>query len=244
MTGWSGPAPEEAGPEQADRPAGRRGRGARQPGSPGRGGRGRRRSGPSPDPDGPAAAGAGTAPVPWDRDADDPGDPESVARAICLRALTGAARTRRQLADLLERRGVPEEAATAVLDRFGDVGLIDDAAFARAWVSSRQAGRGLARRALRAELRAKGVDGEDAEQALAQVDEEDERAAARHLVERRLPALRRVDRVTATRRLVGMLARKGYNGGLAAGVVREVMDETGFGTDTDEDSAGWDDADL
>ncbi|MFC4695916.1 MULTISPECIES: regulatory protein RecX [Geodermatophilus] len=167
-----------------------------------------------------------------------------MARAICLRALTGAARTRRQLADLLERRGVPEEAATAVLDRFGDVGLIDDAAFARAWVSSRQAGRGLARRALRAELRAKGVDGEDAEQALAQVDEEDERAAARHLVERRLPALRRVDRVTATRRLVGMLARKGYNGGLAAGVVREVMDETGFGTDTDEDSAGWDDADL
>ncbi|MGY1688127.1 regulatory protein RecX [Geodermatophilus sp. SYSU D00867] len=167
-----------------------------------------------------------------------------MARAICLRALTGAARTRRQLADLLERRGVPEEAATAVLDRFGDVGLIDDAAFARAWVSSRQAGRGLARRALRAELRAKGVDGEDAEQALAQVDEEDERAAARHLVERRLPALRRVDRVTATRRLVGMLARKGYNGGLAAGVVREVMDETGFGTDPDEDSAGWDDADL
>ncbi|MGY1784548.1 regulatory protein RecX [Geodermatophilus sp. SYSU D00698] len=167
-----------------------------------------------------------------------------MARAICLRALTGAARTRRQLADLLERRGVPEEAATAVLDRFGDVGLIDDAAFARAWVSSRQAGRGLARRALRAELRAKGVDGEDAEQALAQVDEEDERAAARHLVERRLPALRRVDRVTATRRLVGMLARKGYNGGLAAGVVREVMDETGFGTDPDEDSAGWGDADL
>ncbi|MGY1726539.1 regulatory protein RecX [Geodermatophilus sp. SYSU D01062] len=167
-----------------------------------------------------------------------------MARAICLRALTGAARTRQQLADLLERRGVPEEAAAAVLDRFGEVGLIDDAAFARAWVTSRQAGRGLARRALRAELRAKGVDGEDAEQALAQVDEEDERAAARHLVERRLPALRRVDRVTATRRLIGMLARKGYNGGLAAGVVREVMDETGFGTDTDEDAASRDDADL
>ncbi|MGY1831898.1 regulatory protein RecX [Geodermatophilus sp. SYSU D01180] len=233
MTGWSGPAPEEAGPEQADRPAGRRRRGAHQSGSPARGGRGRRRSGPSPDPDGPAAADADTPPAPYDRDADDPGDPESVARAICLRALTGAARTRQQLADLLERRGVPEEAATAVLDRFGEVGLIDDAAFARAWVTSRQAGRGLARRALRAELRAKGVDGEDAEQALAQVDEEDERAAARHLVERRLPALRRVDRVTATRRLIGMLARKGYNGGLAAGVVREVLDETSFGTDED-----------
>ncbi|MGY1796856.1 regulatory protein RecX [Geodermatophilus sp. SYSU D00525] len=203
---------------------------------------GRRRSGPSPDPDGPAAADEQTPAAPYDRDADDPGDPESVARAICLRALTGAARTRQQLADLLERRGVPEEAATAVLDRFGEVGLIDDAAFARAWVTSRQAGRGLARRALRAELRAKGVDGEDAEQALAQVDEEDERAAARRLVERRLPALRRVDRVTATRRLVGMLARKGYNGGLAAGVVREVLDETGSGTDEDGGD-GWADVD-
>ncbi|WP_245817169.1 regulatory protein RecX [Geodermatophilus saharensis] len=154
-----------------------------------------------------------------------------MARAICLRALTGAAKTRQQLADLLARRGIPDDAATAVLDRFGEVGLIDDAAFARAWVTSRQAGRGLARRALRAELRAKGVDGEEAEQALAEVDDDDERAAARRLVERRLSSLRRVDRPTATRRLIGMLARKGYSGGLAAGVVRDVLDETGFGTD-------------
>ncbi|MGY1608998.1 regulatory protein RecX, partial [Geodermatophilus sp. SYSU D00700] len=199
-------------------------------------------SGPSPDPDGPAAA----VPFPAERDAgrgdppDEPGDPESVARAICLRALTGAARTRQQLADLLARRGIPEDAATAVLDRFGEVGLIDDAAFARAWVTSRQAGRGLARRALRAELRAKGVDGEEAEQALAEVDDDDERAAARRLVERRLPALRRVDQATATRRLIGMLARKGYSGGLAAAVVRDVMDETGFGTeDPDLDGPTW-----
>ncbi|MGR7023311.1 regulatory protein RecX [Geodermatophilus sp. URMC 62] len=181
---------------------------------------------------------------PVDDSADDAGDPESVARALCLRALTGSPKTRSQLADLLRRRGVPEEAAEAVLDRFGEVGLIDDAAFARAWVSSRQAGRGLARRALKAELRAKGVDGEDAEQALALVDDEDERTSARRLVERRLPSLRRVDRVTATRRLVGMLARKGYGGGLAGAVVREVLDETGFGRGSgggDTGGDGWED---
>ena len=187
---------------------------------------------------GPPSGQAASADPPGDP-ADEPGDPESVARAICLRALTGAAKTRQQLADLLERRGVPGEAAEAVLDRFGEVGLIDDAAFARAWVSSRQAGRGLARRARKAELRVRGVDGEDAEQALALVDDEDERTSARRLVERRLPSLRRVDRVTATRRLVGMLSRKGYGGGLAGAVVREVLDETGFGTDTDAD--GWED---
>ncbi|SHG47328.1 regulatory protein [Geodermatophilus nigrescens] len=248
MTGWPGPASEEVDPELTGRPGGRRGRRTRAPGPGDRAGRGRRRAGPSPDPDGPAAAlpgqDSGLPEGAVDGDpADEAGDPESVARAICLRALTGAARTRQQLADLLERRGIPEEAATAVLDRFTEVGLIDDAAFARAWVTSRQAGRGLARRALRAELRAKGVDGEEAEQALAEVDDDDERAAARHLVERRLPALRRVDRQTATRRLIGMLARKGYNGGLAAGVVREVMDETGFGTE-DPDADGWDTEDA
>jgi regulatory protein len=172
----------------------------------------------------------GAALVP-DAPEDDMGDPESVARGICLRALTGAPRTRQQLADLLAQRGVPDDAAVTVLDRFTEVGLIDDAAFARAWVSSRQAGRGLARRALNAELRAKGVEPEVAAEAVGEVDEEDERAAARRLVERRAPGMRRLDRATATRRLMGMLARKGYSGGLAAAVVREVLDASGAGSE-------------
>ena len=152
------------------------------------------------------------------------GDPESVARGLCLRALTGAPKTRQQLADLLAQRGVPEDAAETVLDRFVEVGLIDDAAYARAWVSSRQAGRGLARRALSAELRAKGVDPDVAAEAVEAVDDDDEREAARRLVARKVGAMRRLDRVTASRRLVAMLARKGYNGGLAAAVVREALD--------------------
>ncbi|MCZ2826812.1 MULTISPECIES: regulatory protein RecX [unclassified Modestobacter] len=151
-------------------------------------------------------------------------DPEAVARGICLRALTGTPKTRKQLADLLAKKDVPEEAAAAVLDRFTEVGLIDDAAFAAAWVSTRQSGRGLARRALASELRAKGVDGEVAAAAVAEVDPQDEWDSARRLVERKLPSMRRLDRVTAERRLVGMLARKGYGGGLAGYVVREALD--------------------
>jgi regulatory protein len=169
---------------------------------------------------------------------DDLGDPESVARAICLRALTGTAKTRQQLADLLGRRGIPEHAAVAVLDRFTEVGLIDDAAFARAWVGSRQSGRGLARRALRAELQARGVDAEVAAEAVALVDDEDERAAARTLVRRRLAGMQRLDQATATRRLMGMLARKGYTGGLAATVVREALEERGLADDGLADDGG------
>lgn len=163
---------------------------------------------------------------------DVPGDPEAVARNLCLRALTGAPKTRRQLADLLAGRGVPDDAAETVLDRFTEVGLIDDAAFARAWVSSRQAGRGLARRALSAELRAKGVDAEVAAEAVEAVDDDDERAAARRLVDRKLPGMGRLDRATASRRLIAMLARKGYGGGLAAAVVRDALD--GVPDDDDE----------
>jgi regulatory protein len=189
-----------------------------------------RRSGSSPDPDGSDAAPPSGGP----HAGDDPGDPEQVARSICLRALTGAPKTRQQLADLLAKRGIPDDVAELVLDRFGEVGLIDDAAFARAWVTSRQAGRGLARRALKAELRAKGVDGEVAEEAVALVDDQDEWEAARRLVQRRMPGLRRVDRVTAERRLVGMLARKGYGAGLAAWVVREALDDDRNGEDAVE----------
>jgi regulatory protein len=196
-------------------------------------GRGRRsRTAPSDDPlprdDAPGAA------------EDDLGDPEQVARAICLRALTGTAKTRKQLADLLAKRGVPEEAAAAVLDRFTEVGLIDDEAFARAWVSSRQAGRGLARRALRAELQAKGVDREVAAAALDEVDPQDEWDGARRLVARRLPSMQRLDRQTAERRLIGMLARKGYGGGLAGYVVREALDALPERDDEPGPSAGED----
>ena len=139
-------------------------------------------------------------------------DPETVAKNLCLRALTGTPKTRQQLADLLADRDVPDDAAEAVLDRLSEVGLIDDEAFAQAWVTSRQAGRGLARRALKAELRAKGVDDEVAATAVEAVDDDDERETARRLVDRKIPGMRRLDRATATRRLMGMLARKGYSG--------------------------------
>jgi regulatory protein len=121
-----------------------------------------------------------------------------------------APRTRAQLADALAAKGVPQDAAEAVLNRFTEVGLIDDAAFAQAWVSSRQAGRGLATRALAEELRRRGIDRETVSQALATVDPAAEEAAARMLVQRKLRSMRGLDPAVARRRLLAMLARKGY----------------------------------
>ena len=148
-------------------------------------------------------------------------DHEAVARKILLDQLTGRARSRSELAGKLAKKHVPADVADRLLDRFEDVGLVDDAAFAREWVQSRQVGRGLARRALAAELRRKGVAQEVIAEAVETVEPDDEVAAARELVRRKLPSLQRYDEVTVIRRLTGMLARKGYSSGVAYQVVRE-----------------------
>lgn len=150
-----------------------------------------------------------------------------IARAICLRLLTMAPKTRAQLADALHKRGVPEEAVRSVLERFSEVGLIDDEAFAAAWVSSRHHGRGLARRALAQELRHRGVAEETVQEAVARLDPEQEVETARGLVARKLAATRGADPRARMRRLVGMLARKGYPPGLAFRVVREALEAEG-----------------
>ncbi|MEV5985632.1 recombination regulator RecX [Streptomyces sp. NPDC052051] len=159
------------------------------------------------------------------------GDPAERARAICLRLLTGSPRTRKQLADALRKKEIPEDVADEVLSRFEEVRLIDDSAFADAWVESRHHGRGLARRALARELRTKGVDSALIEEAVGQLDAEQEEETARELVARKLRATRGLDRDKRLRRLAGMLARKGYPEGMALRVVRQALAEEGEDTD-------------
>jgi regulatory protein len=150
-------------------------------------------------------------------------DPESIARTIVLSRLAARARSRQELADSLAERGVPDEVATRVLDRLGAVGLVDDAAFAKTWVESRQVSRGLSRRALRVELRRKGVDADVITESLEAVDDEAEYDAARALVEKKLRSTRDADSQARWRQLVGLLARRGYPPAVSIRVVRDVL---------------------
>lgn len=169
-----------------------------------------------------------------------PLDPEEQARALCLRLLTGNPRTRRQLADAMRKREIPEEVAEHVLGRFEDVGLIDDQAFANAWVESRHRGRGLARRALAQELRHRGVDAQLVSDAVGLLDAEQEEATARDLVARKIRGTRGLDRDKRIRRLASMLARKGYSEGLALKVVRDALaEEARTAGDEDLDGEPW-----
>ncbi|MFI7297637.1 recombination regulator RecX [Streptomyces sp. NPDC050121] len=227
--GWSdGGSYSPEGAEGEAREVRPRGGRARRGGEDGpRGGRGRRRSGFGE----PSAEDGGSPSSSRAEQREPSGDPAERARAICLRLLTGTPRTRKQLADALRKREIPDDVAEEVLSRFEEVGLINDSAFADAWVESRHHGRGLARRALAQELRTKGVDAALIEDAVAQLDSEQEEETARELVARKLRSTRGLDRDRRLRRLAGMLARKGYPEGMALRVVRQALEEEGEDTE-------------
>lgn len=170
----------------------------------------------------------------------EPADPESRARQICLNQLSYAPKTRSQLREVLVKREIPEDVADEVLSRFADVGLIDDAAFAKAWVESRHHSKGLAGRALKAELRQRGVGSDDINEAVAALDPDAETETARRLVERKLSSTRGLPTETRTRRLAGMLARKGYPAGLAFRIIREALDAEGVAGEEAEAVLGED----
>lgn len=147
------------------------------------------------------------------------------ARALCLRLLTMRARTRAELEAQLTRRGYPDDVSTVVLDRLAEVGLVDDEDFTEQWVRSRRINAGKGKRALAAELRNKGVDSLIIDSALADIDADAERARAEQLVRDKLrreklgdPGDRDAEN-KVVRRLVGMLARRGYHQSMALDVV-------------------------
>ena len=147
------------------------------------------------------------------------------ARALCLRLLTARARTRAELEGQLAKRGYPEDVSAEALDRLAQVGLVDDEDFAEQWVRSRRTSAGKGKRALAAELRTKGLDNEVITAALADIDAGAERVRAEQLVRDKLRREKLgdlSDRDTenkVTRRLVGMLARRGYSQSMALDVV-------------------------
>lgn len=169
-----------------------------------------------------------TPPPPPDPESDprtrgtDP-DPVDWARQIALRALTAAPRSRAQLEDVLRRKGCADDIAATVLDRLTEVGLVDDAAYAGMLVRSRQAGRGLARRALAQELQRKGIDDDTARAALDEVDPVAEEDRARDLAAKKMRTMSGLDPTVQTRRLAGMLARKGYSVDVVRRVVRDAI---------------------
>lgn len=146
------------------------------------------------------------------------------AWSYCLRLLTSRARTRAELTERLARRGYPDDVSERIMDRLATAGLVNDADFATQWVQSRHTYSGKGKRALAAELRTKGVSAENAAAALAQIDGEAERSRAAELVTKKLRSENLDDGgIKAARRLVAMLARRGYGQSMAYDVVKNAL---------------------
>jgi regulatory protein len=146
-----------------------------------------------------------------------------VARAILVRKLAARDRTRQELATTLAGTNVPTEVAETLLDRFEEIGLVDDDAFARRWVESRQRRRHRSRLALRRELAAKGVDRAVADAALSAVSFDDEIAAARAYVEKVAGGMSGLDPHVRHRRLADRLGRRGFSSDVIGRVLKEAM---------------------
>ncbi|WP_240643933.1 regulatory protein RecX [Antribacter gilvus] len=161
------------------------------------------------------------------------------ARETLLRILTAAPKSRRELEQNLARKGFPEHVVTPVLDRFGEVGLVDDVSYADTLVRTRHAEKGMARRAIASELKRRGIDEDVASDALDQLDPDEEREAGARLATKLVGRTRGLQRDARVRRAVGALARKGYSPGLAFELVREALSAEGEETD-DLEGAGLD----
>ena len=138
---------------------------------------------------------------------------------MCLRLLTARARTRAELAGQLAKRGYPDDVSTRVLDRLAGAGLVDDAEFAEQWVHSRRANAGKGKRALAAELHTKGVDNDVITSVLGGINPAAERGRAEELVRKKLRRENLSDELRVSRRLVAMLARRGFTQSMAYDVV-------------------------
>lgn len=214
------PVAADAGPEEARGGSGRSGTGGRWPSA-----AASRRAAAA---GGPVAIGSsGSTPrepaEPGGHPEDALGDPEAAAKAICLRLLTGQARPRAGLATALRQRGIPDDVADRVLDRFTDLGLIDDQAYAEMFVAAKHRDRALGATALRNELRRKGLDEVVVDEAVRAVDADAERDRAAALIDRRVDAAMVNGIQTARRRLVGLLARRGYSAEVASSVVEQAL---------------------
>lgn len=154
-------------------------------------------------------------------------DPYTRAKTIVYNQLAYSAKTRCQLRKKLQAEGFDAELIEPLLDKFEAAKLIDDAEYAQSFVAQKSRTKKLSRAALRRELAERGVRGEEAENALAQRTDEQEREDAAELVRKKLrPGMDLSDRAEkdkVTRRLLGMLARRGYSSSVSMSVIREEL---------------------
>jgi regulatory protein len=135
--------------------------------------------------------------------------------AAALRFLEARPRSTAEVRRRLVTHGYRPDLVEGCLERLLDLGILDDEAFAQTWIDSRDRVRPRGERALRAELRTKGIDRQvvdDILEARTTEQPEADADAARRVLERHANALARVADIRARRqRAYALLARSGFD---------------------------------
>lgn len=146
------------------------------------------------------------------------------ASEAAWRLLAVRPRSERELRERLLRRGLSDPAVSAVIGELRARGLVDDRRFADAWVRDRLALRPAGRLRLRYELTTRGVGRDVVEAVLAQaLPAGDELTLARQVASARLRRYRGLPAEVASRRLAGVLLRRGFAPSVVARVLRDLF---------------------
>ncbi len=152
------------------------------------------------------------------------GEAEAARKAYdrALRFLAYRARSREEVRRHLERKGIAAPLIADVIERLERRGYVDDVAFAEFWLAERERSKPMAPRALRYELRGKGVDDDIIDDLLSQFDEHD---AAYRAAEARLPRYRGWTQAAFRDKLGSLLRRRGFEGETINDVVLRLQKE-------------------
>lgn len=154
-------------------------------------------------------------------------DPATVLEAA-LRFLEPRQRSIGEVRRRLSRVGYREDLVDGAIARLVELGMLDDAAFARTWIESRDRARPRGERALRFELARKGIDRATADQMIADREAEqpaaDAEAAARLLARNARSLARVADPRARSQRAYALLARNGFDPEVASAAARNLPD--------------------
>ena len=153
-------------------------------------------------------------------------DGEIRARNAALMLLNTRMRSRKELAQRLSQKSYSDEVIKRVLDVLSRAGVVDDDQFARAWVNDRLRFRPVGLSLLRHELRRKGISDEIITGTLNEHEEDDENERAWLLLLKRKAHYSGLDPQVARRRMMGFLARRGFDGQTVYTVVKRMLEET------------------
>lgn len=135
-------------------------------------------------------------------------------------------KTEHQLRENLRKKQIPQDIIDETMQKLIDVGWVNDKNYAENFIYSKRKYEKLGSSSIKMKLMQKGIDKDIIDELLNEVSQDDLRETAIILAEKKMRSLKREpDRNKKIQKIVAHLAYRGYGGGVAFEVAREVVDK-------------------